>query len=69
MVGPGLGSTDQALDDIPVHVGQPEVAALEAIGQPRVVKAHEVQDRGLEIVDVHPVVDGVVSQVVGCAVA
>ena len=69
MVGPGLGSTDQALDDVPVHVGQPEVAALEAVGQPRVVEAHQVQDRGLEIVDVHAVLDGVIAEVVGRAVA
>ena len=35
-----------------MHVGQPEVAALEAVGQPLVVEAEQVQDRGVQVVDV-----------------
>ena len=34
----------QPLHHVPVHVGQAEVAALEAVGQPRVVDAQQVQD-------------------------
>ena len=38
--------------DIPVHIRQPEIAALEAIGQLRVVEAEQVQNGGVQIVDV-----------------
>ena len=41
-------------DDLPMHVGQPVVAALEAIGQLLVVQAQQVEDGGLEVVDVDP---------------
>ena len=50
------------------HVGQAEVAALEAVGEPRVVDAQAVQDRGVEVVDVDGVSDDVVAVVVGLAV-
>ena len=49
---PGRESGEQFLNDVPVHVGQPEVAALEAVGQPLVVEAQQVQERGVQIVDV-----------------
>ena len=42
-----------------MHVGQPEIAALEAVGQLRVVEAEQVQDGGVEIVDVDSVGGGV----------
>ena len=51
------------------HVGQPEVAALVAVGEPLVVDAQQVQHRGVQVVDVHDVVDGVVAELVGRAVA
>ena len=35
-----------------MHVGQAEIAVLEAIGQLGVVEAEQVQDRGVEVVDV-----------------
>ena len=38
--------------DVAVHVGQAVVAALELEGQPRVVDAQAVQDRGVQVVDV-----------------
>ena len=37
--------------DLAVHVGQPEVPALEPVGQPRVIDAEQVQDRRLQVVD------------------
>ena len=55
--------------DPPVHVGQPVVAALELEGQPRVVDAEQVQDRGVQVVDVDRVGGDVVAEVVGLAVA
>ena len=42
------------LDDLAVDVGQPHVAAAEAVGQPLVVDAQEVQHRGVQVVDLAP---------------
>jgi hypothetical protein len=41
------GLCQDLLNNFAMHVGQAEVAALEAIGQPLVVQAQQVQDRGL----------------------
>ena len=43
---------EQGLHDTPMHVGEPEVTTLEPVGELRVVEAEEVQDRGLQVVDV-----------------
>ena len=56
------------MHDFAVDVGQPHVAAAEAIGQPLVVDAQEVQHRGVQVVDLDLVLDGVVAVVVGGAV-
>ena len=59
--GQGPGKGGQARSPVttrPADVGQAEVAALEAVGQLRVVEAEEVEDRGLEVVDVDAVLDG-----------
>ena len=53
---------------IPADVRQPEMAALELVGQLLVVDAQAVQDRGVQVVDVDRVVDDVVAEVVGLAV-
>ena len=50
------------------HVGQAEVAALEAVGELRVVDAQQVQHRGVQVVNVDGVFDGGVAQLVGVAV-
>src|SRR5262249_50248855 len=42
----------QLPDYLSAHVGQAIVAALEAVRQAFVVEAEQVQDRGLEVVDV-----------------
>ena len=62
-------SRQQPLDDLAVHVGQAEVAALEAVGQLGVVEAQQVQDRGVQVVDVDLVLDDVEAELVGLAVA
>ena len=62
------GSGQDRLDDLAVNVGQAEVAALEAVGQPCVIDAQEMQDRGVEVVDLDRVLDDVVGEVVGLAV-
>ena len=48
-----------------MDVGEAEVAALEAVGQLRVVEAEQVQDRRLQVVDVDLVLDGGEAELVG----
>ena len=62
----GLG-LQQLLHHLARHVGQAEIAALEAVGQLQVVEAEQVQDRGVEVVDVDRVLDDVPADVVGLA--
>ena len=50
-------SRQQLLDHFAVHVGQPEVAALEPERQLRVIEAEQVQDRRVQVVDVDLVLD------------
>ena len=52
-VHPARQSTQNAMDYFAVHVGQPEVAALVGVGQPQMVDAHQVQNRGVEVVHMH----------------
>ena len=60
---------EDALDYLPVHVGEAEVAALEFEGELFVVDPELVEDGGLEVVDVDLVADGVEADVVGGTVA
>jgi len=46
---------------------QPLIQALELEAELGVVDAHEVEDRGVEVVDVYGVFDDVVAEVVGLA--
>ena len=50
-----------------MHVRQPEVAAGEAVGEPGVVEAEQVEHRGMEVVDMHPVLHGVEAEFVRLA--
>src|SRR5689334_13499171 len=50
---PRLNASRQELrHDLAADVGQAEIAALETVGQLRVIEAEEVQDRGVQVVDV-----------------
>ena len=51
-----------------MHVGQPVVAAAEAVGELFVVEAQEVQDGGVEVVDVDLVLQRVPAEFVGGSV-
>src|SRR4051794_21817512 len=62
------GSGQYRLDDVTRDVGQPVVAAAVAIGELLMVDAHEVQDRGVQVVNVHLVLDGMPTELVGGAV-
>ena len=52
---------------MPLDVGEPEIAALMAVGEALVVDAHEVEDGGLQIVDVDGVPRDFVAEVAGLA--
>ena len=49
--------------------GEPEVAALETVGQAFVVDAHQVKYGGVQVIHVYDVFHGVIAQLVGGAVA
>lgn len=51
-----------------MHIGQPEVAALELVGQAFVVDAHLMENGGLEVVNVNGVLDGVHAEFVALPV-
>src|SRR5207249_2153427 len=54
-------------NDFAGDVGEAEVAAVEAVGETGVVEAEEVQDGGVEVVDVDGVLDDAPAKVVGLA--
>ena len=62
-----MASGEEPLDDPAADVGQAEVAALEAVGQPQVVEAEQVEDRRLDVVDVDAVLDAREAELVGLA--
>src|SRR5262245_51769902 len=57
------------LHHVAVHIGQPEVAALEPEREPFVVDPQQVQHGRLEVVHVHRLVGNVVAEIVGGPVA
>ena len=50
-----------------MHVGEAEVAALETVGEFLVIEAEEVEERGVEVVDVDFVFDDAEAEFVGRA--
>src|SRR3954467_3520727 len=54
-------------DDLAADVGEPEVAPLEAVGQPGGVEAEQGEDRGVQVGHVDAVLDGVEAEAVGAA--
>src|SRR4051812_17612326 len=59
-----FASGEQTLHDLPGDVREAEVAPLEAVGQAGVVDPQEVEERGLEVVDVDGVGGDVHAEVV-----
>src|ERR1051325_10060402 len=60
-------SCQQLVDDLPLDVGQPKIAALKPEREFFVIEAEQVQDGRVEIVDVDAVFDGVEAEFVGLA--
>ena len=53
---------------MPLDIGQTEIAPRITIGEAFVIEAEEVQDRGVQIVDMDTFLDGAVAELVGGAV-
>src|SRR5687767_5058966 len=60
-------SCEQLRDDFARDIGETKIAALEAVGQARVVEAEEMQDGCVEVVDVDRIFYDVPADVVGLA--
>ena len=52
-----------------VHIGQAEVAALVLVGELLMINTELVEQRGVEVVHVHGILDDVVAVVIGLAVS
>ena len=47
-----------------MHIRQAELAALEAIGEAFVIDAEAMENRGLEVVDVHGILQGIEAEII-----
>src|SRR5579883_2273823 len=55
----------QPSNHVAMDVGQPQVAAAVEVRQERMVEAQQMQDRGVQIVDLDLVLDGGLAEIVG----
>src|SRR5262245_52389885 len=53
--------------NIPMHIRQPEIASLEAIRQPRVLDPKTLENRRVQVVNVHRIAGDVVAVIVRLA--
>ena len=61
-------SGQDVANDFAADVSEAKIAALEAIGQPRVVEPEQVQDGGLQVVGMNRLVDRRPAELVGRAI-
>ena len=64
-----LLSSQNVVDDMSVDICETEISTLETIDEFLVVNPEEVEHRGMEVVDMDDIFNGVVSQFVGVPVA
>ena len=64
-----LRSGDYVVRNLPVDVGQAEVAAGELVGQSFMIQPQKVEHRRVQIMDVHPVLDRVPAKLVRSTVS
>ena len=57
-------SSQDVADDSPVDIRQPEVAAVEAIGQPFVIKAQQMKNRCMKVMEMHAVFNCVIAELI-----
>ena len=60
-------SCQQSLHNIPLHIGQAEIAPLKAIRELRMIPAEKMEDRRLQIVDMHRIDGGLEAQLIAGA--
>lgn len=58
----------ESLNQLAMHIGQAEITALESIGELPVIHSEQVQERGVEIVDVDFVLDGIEAKFIGATI-
>src|ERR1700719_2368148 len=58
---------ERLLDNHAPHVREPLIAAAVEVGEQGVVEAQQVQDRGVKVGDMRPLLDGVEAELVGRA--
>ena len=51
--------SQDVVDDVSVDIGEPEVAALIAVGEPLVFDSHEVEESRVEVVHMHRFFDDI----------
>ena len=61
-------SGNNLLDDVTMHIGQSEIPTGVAIRELRMVKSHQVQNRGVQIMNMNPVFHSSVAELIGAAV-
>ena len=59
---------DQVVDHVAVEIGEPVIAAAVVVGELGVVDAELIENRGVNVVDVHGILDRLPAEVVGGAV-
>ena len=62
-----LRLSENRCNDVPGHVSQAEISPLITVGKSLVIDAKQMQQRGVEIVHVDLVLDGVVAHLIGLA--
>jgi hypothetical protein len=58
-------STQNRLDDVPVHIGQPALDAVVVVAQPLVIESEEMQDGRVQVVNRADVFDRLMAEFVG----
>ena len=56
------------MDHVAAHIGKPEIASRVTISQLRMIQAQQVQHRGLQIMDVHRILDRLISELIACTI-
>src|SRR6266496_2587659 len=64
-----LPSRDHFLDHLAVNVGQTEIAAVVAVGELFVIETEQVENGGVEIVNVDFVFHGAIAEFIGDAIS
>lgn len=64
----GSASSQDIFNNSPMHIGHAKIASLKFVCEPFVIDSQLMQERCLEIVDVHRVLDHIHRQLIGLAV-